>query len=121
MAKDELGCAQGKTALLLASGMFKFVHQELRPQDSIPFLRRVSADLQKTDAAKVLAQINSPIMEAPSTGPLTAEEPSPQQNVSFGPVSPLPDDTPVSPRNHNFVKTIFGKCKQLFHPQLYST
>ncbi|KAG8221003.1 Pkinase-domain-containing protein [Butyriboletus roseoflavus] len=84
--------------------------KELRPQDSIPFLRRVSADLQKTDAAKVLAQINSPIMEAPSSEPPMAEEPSvPQQNVPFGPASPLPDDTPVPPRNHTFVKTIFGK------------
>ncbi|QRV88801.1 cytokinesis protein sepH [Ceratobasidium sp. AG-Ba] len=30
-------------------------HKELRPQDSIPFLRRVSADLQRSDAVRQLA------------------------------------------------------------------
>ncbi|KAG8745663.1 hypothetical protein FRC10_007360 [Ceratobasidium sp. 414] len=30
-------------------------HKELRPQDSIPFLRRVSADLQRSDVARHLA------------------------------------------------------------------
>ncbi|KAF8555957.1 hypothetical protein OG21DRAFT_766594 [Imleria badia] len=84
--------------------------KELRPQDSIPFLRRVSADLQKTDVAKVLARIDAPIKEAPLSEPPAEEEPSvPQQSVSFGPISPLPDDTPFSPRNHTFVKTMFGK------------
>ncbi|KAF8141536.1 hypothetical protein EV363DRAFT_22474 [Boletus edulis] len=84
--------------------------KELRPQDSIPFLRRVSTDLQKTDVAKLLAHIDSPIKEVPLSEPPTAEEPSiTQQGLSFGPISPLPDDTSFSPRGHTFVKTIFGK------------
>ncbi|KAG9313050.1 Pkinase-domain-containing protein [Chiua virens] len=84
--------------------------KELRPQDSIPFLRRVSADLQKTDVAKVLAQVESPIMETPSSEPGAGHEASaPQQSLPFVPSSPIPDDTSFSPRNHTFVKTIFGK------------
>ena len=118
MAKDELGCAQGKIAFLRTNGISNLPLQELRPQDSIPFLRRVSTDLQKTDVAKVLAHIDAPIKEAPSSEPPTGEEP--QQSVTFGPVSPLPDDTPFSPRNHTFVKTIFGKRKQSFHLQFNS-
>ncbi|KAH0836723.1 hypothetical protein J3R83DRAFT_8452 [Lanmaoa asiatica] len=95
--------------------------KELRPQDSIPFLRRVSTDLQKTDIATVLAHIDSPIMEAPPSEPPAREESSvPQQNLTFGPASPLSDDTPFSPRNHTFVKTIFGKRKQRVHLKLFT-
>jgi len=39
-------------------------HKELRPQDSIPFLRRVSADLQKSDIARQLA-LDIPHSESP--------------------------------------------------------
>ena len=95
-------------------------HQELRPQDSIPFLRRVSTDLQKTDVAKVLANIDSPIKEAPSSDPPAGEEPSiPQRGLSFGHVSPLPEETSFSPRDHTFVKTIFGKREYPLYLRLY--
>ena len=122
MAQGELGCAQGKSASLRRKWHHASVHQELRPQDSIPFLRRVSTDLQKTDIAKVLANIDSPIDEAPPPEPPAREEPSVlQQSFPFGSISPLPDDTQFSPRDHTFVKTIFGKRKQPFHLRHYST
>lgn len=86
--------------------------KELRPQDSIPFLRRVSTDLQKTDAAKLLAQIGSPIVERlVSEIPAREESPNPssKRRPSLKPISPLPEDTCFNPRDHSFVKTTFGK------------
>ncbi|KAF7356594.1 Cell division control protein [Mycena venus] len=79
-------------------------HKELRPQDSIPFLRRVSADLQKSEAVRFLAQIEMP------DSPLEAEEPvsgsPPGRRISF---SSRPMDQDISPREHSFVKTTFSK------------
>ncbi|KAI6164606.1 Pkinase-domain-containing protein [Pisolithus thermaeus] len=66
--------------------------KELRPQDSIPFLRRVSVDLQKTDAAKLLAQISSRIVETPVPEILAQEEspkPPSKRHPSLGPISPF--------------------------------
>ncbi|KAI6114854.1 Pkinase-domain-containing protein [Pisolithus croceorrhizus] len=86
--------------------------KELRPQDSIPFLRRVSVDLQKTDAAKLLAQISSRIVETPVPEILAQEEspkPPSKRHPSLGPISPLPEDTSFNPRDHSFAKTTFGK------------
>ncbi|KAF8892268.1 hypothetical protein BD779DRAFT_1670592 [Infundibulicybe gibba] len=40
-------------------------HKELRPQDSIPFLRRVSADLHKSDVVRYFSQIDMP--ESPAS------------------------------------------------------
>ncbi|KAH7890826.1 hypothetical protein F5I97DRAFT_1975393 [Phlebopus sp. FC_14] len=86
--------------------------KELRPQDSIPFLRRVSADLQKTDIAKLLVAVDTPILESP-TSEITAQEssrsPTDRRKLSFGPTSPMSDDPLFSPRDHSFVKTTFGK------------
>ncbi|KAI6126396.1 hypothetical protein EV401DRAFT_1885559 [Pisolithus croceorrhizus] len=81
-------------------------------KDSIPFLRRVSVDLQKTDAAKLLAQISSPIVETPVPEILAQEElpkPPSKRHPSLGPISPLPEDTSFNPRDHSFAKTTFGK------------
>ncbi|KAF9240655.1 hypothetical protein BU15DRAFT_73886 [Melanogaster broomeanus] len=69
--------------------------KEIRPQDSIPFLRRVSTDLQKKDLPETPAR-----EELPSSS---------NRKLSFGLPSPLPDDTPFTPRDHTFVKTTFGK------------
>ncbi|KAJ7446686.1 Pkinase-domain-containing protein [Mycena latifolia] len=66
-------------------------HQELRPQDSIPFLRRVSADLQKSDAVDG----DDPISGSP-----------PGRRISL---SSRPMDQDISPRDHSFVKTTFSK------------
>ena len=87
--------------------------QELRPQDSIPFLRRVSIDFQKSDVIRSLSQLNMS-----DSFPVSA---SPRQKEEFGMVSPTerrtshssipPLDNDISPREHSFVKTTFGKRK----------
>jgi hypothetical protein len=80
--------------------------QELRPQDSIPFLRRVSADLQKSEAVRFLAQIDN-MPESPIEGE--------EQHISSSPpgrrisLSTRPMDQDISPREHSFVKTTFSK------------
>lgn len=84
-------------------------HKELRPQDSIPFLRRVSADLQKSEAVRFLSQV-----EMPDTPPLEeyshddAISGSPPRRHSNSSARPLADND-ISPREHTFVKTTFSK------------
>ncbi|RDB20820.1 hypothetical protein Hypma_012023 [Hypsizygus marmoreus] len=87
------------------------LHKELRPQDSIPFLRRVSADLQKSEVVRYLSQID--ITESPTTQAFTRVE----DNVYAAPLGkrtsdasilPLADND-ISPREHSFVKTTFSK------------
>lgn len=88
------------------------VIQELRPQDSIPFLRRVSADFQKSDFVRYLSQLDTSDSSLVSASPRHKEE--------FGMISPtgrrtshssVPLDNDISPREHSFVKTTFGKRK----------
>ncbi|KAJ3509510.1 hypothetical protein NLJ89_g5191 [Agrocybe chaxingu] len=87
--------------------------KELRPQDSIPFLRRVSTDLQKVDALRLLSQLEIP------ESPVSA---SPGKHDDVGKPSPNPrrassssirpgggGDNDFSPREHSFVKTTFSK------------
>lgn len=91
--------------------------QDLRPQDSIPFLRRVSTDFQKSEALQFLSQIDIPTRNSP------AEDDNPRHDIFIGtppqaiprrfshePTSPLgtPDDS-MSPHDHSFVKTTFSK------------
>ncbi|OCH87395.1 hypothetical protein OBBRIDRAFT_160313 [Obba rivulosa] len=82
-------------------------HKELRPQDSIPFLRRVSADFQKSEAIRFLANV-----EMPDPGRSTPEQWSPLEKVMSTP-SPRRrmsnDPDAIAPREHSFVKTTFGK------------
>ncbi|KAJ7066618.1 Pkinase-domain-containing protein [Mycena amicta] len=80
-------------------------HKELRPQDSIPFLRRVSADLQKSDAVRFLSQLDLP--ESPVDGEEHISSSPPGRRVSFSSRPPL--DTEISSRDHSFVKTTFSK------------
>ena len=89
------------------------VIQELRPQDSIPFLRRVSTDFQKSDVVRSLSQL-----DMLDSSPVSA---SPKHKDEFGMVSPTerstshssipPLDNDISPREHSFVKTTFSKRK----------
>ncbi|THH01041.1 hypothetical protein EW026_g1570 [Hermanssonia centrifuga] len=74
-------------------------HKDLRPQDSIPFLRRVSADLQKSEAIRYLAKIemHEPERHTPEFPPS-----SPTRRLSN-------EIDAISPREHSFVKTSFGK------------
>ncbi|KAH9852020.1 Pkinase-domain-containing protein [Lenzites betulinus] len=81
-------------------------HKELRPQDSIPFLRRVSADLQKSKAIRYLADLEMPDSDRSSadqrSSPLDLPGSPTRRRVSN-------DPEPISPREHSFVKTTFGK------------
>lgn len=83
--------------------------QELRPQDSIPFLRRVSTDLQKVDVVRYLAGLDvpdSPISASP--GRRAEASPAPVgRRTSMSSVRPM--DSEISPREHTFVKTTFSK------------
>ncbi|TFK39801.1 hypothetical protein BDQ12DRAFT_511749 [Crucibulum laeve] len=80
--------------------------KDLRPQDSIPFLRRVSAEVQKTEAVRYLSQIEMP--DTPSEG-LRETNPSPVgRRTSNASIRPLGDND-ISPREHSFVKTTFSK------------
>lgn len=88
--------------------------KDLRPQDSIPFLRRISTDFQKTEVAYLASmdinRVESPFSESVAS---VQEEPSksPRRRLSRELSSPisLPDDTPFTPRDHSFIKTTFGK------------
>ncbi|KAF9266954.1 hypothetical protein L218DRAFT_996486 [Marasmius fiardii PR-910] len=81
-------------------------HKELRPQDSIPFLRRVSADLQKSEAARYLAQIEMPDHEHRPEDHVSGSPPRRRiSNTSMRPSL----DSEISPREHSFVKTTFSK------------
>lgn len=73
-------------------------NKDLRPQDSIPFLRRVSADLQKSEAIKYLAKIEMPEMDR-----------STPEMVPSSPIHRRLSNDAISPREHSFVKTTFGK------------
>lgn len=101
------------------------VHNELRPQDSIPFLRRVSIDLQRSDAMRVLAGIDMPSSDAkaaehkgsPDEGSgvgvtLSTDSPRPPlKRLSNGPGSPKFESDSLLSREHSFVKTSFSRCK----------
>ncbi|KZS94330.1 kinase-like protein [Sistotremastrum niveocremeum HHB9708] len=88
-------------------------YKELRPQDSIPFLRRVSADLAKTDMVRQLSLMGVD-MSGQEYGALPSpfdERPQPVKRLSTGLSSPLLPgraESPV-PRAHSFVKTTFNK------------
>ncbi|KAH9479372.1 Cytokinesis protein sepH [Psilocybe cubensis] len=78
--------------------------KELRPQDSIPFLRRVSTDLHKSDAVRYLAQMDLP--DTPISGSPMRDSPM-GRRTSASSVRPVEPD--FLPREHTFVKTTFSK------------
>ncbi|KAL5531353.1 hypothetical protein ACEPAG_4230 [Sanghuangporus baumii] len=99
------------------------VHRVLRPKDSIPFLRRVSQDLQRPDAVR-FANVEGPrsdsraSVEPPrrseerSASPATSGLPGspPKNRLSAGPTTPRSQESEVTMiREHSFVKTAFGK------------
>ena len=75
-------------------------NQAVRPQDSIPFLRRVSTDLQKAEVIKYLAKIEMP-----------EERTTPEVPPPASPVHRRLSNDAISPRDHSFVKTSFQKRK----------
>jgi hypothetical protein len=83
--------------------------QELRPQDSIPFLRRVSADLQKSEATRYLYQVEMPSSSPPDASTRIDDMPtSSPRDLSNTSVHPMADND-IAPREHSFVKTTFSK------------
>ncbi|KAI9449935.1 Pkinase-domain-containing protein [Lactarius psammicola] len=107
------------------------LNKDLRPQDSIPFLRRVSADLQKSGAARHLIanlELDSPIpMYAGQQfdGDIAMVSSSPGHRSFTGSASPVLPEVPQSEadlfeiREHTFVKTTFGKpvnCRVCMEP-----
>lgn len=93
-----------------STGINWWTFQELRPQDSIPFLRRVSADLQKSEVVRYLSQIEMP--ESPASEGFsyhgddlaTASPPAHHAHA----LQSMADNN-ISPREHSFVKTTFSK------------
>jgi hypothetical protein len=90
-----------------------FAFQELRPQDSIPFLRRVSADFQKNEFARFLSQLElseSPVSDNRLDDLANGSPPRARRvSSSLFPLNLSQDDDAISPREHTFVKTAFGK------------
>ena len=86
-------------------------NKEIRPQDSIPFLRRVSADLQKSEAIKYLAKIE--MHERHEVERSTPEGTPPVAGVAQVIQRRLSNDA-ISPREHSFVKTTFSKRESVY-------
>ncbi|KAH9984899.1 hypothetical protein BJV77DRAFT_965843 [Russula vinacea] len=95
------------------------LNKDLRPQDSIPFLRRVSADLQKNDAARhMIANLDlvdaSPVSEfARGAGARMTASPKDIPEV------PQAEPDLFEMREHTFVKTTFSKhvsCRVCMDP-----
>ncbi|KAH9913912.1 uncharacterized protein B0H18DRAFT_1047052 [Fomitopsis serialis] len=89
-------------------------NKELRPQDSIPFLRRVSADYhaQKADVMRYLAGVEMPErLESDRASPALSSSPDKRPRVDVSPATRRPSNDPdhFSPREHSFVRTTFGK------------
>lgn len=100
------------------------VHRVIRPKDSIPFLRRVSQDLQqRPDAVRFLHVGDGPRSDSRASdrprrsedrpaSPATSGTPGspPKQRLSTGPATPKSPESDVSiDREHTFVGTEFKK------------
>jgi hypothetical protein len=112
MVEEELEWTPGAmSALLFSMPLLNYTtKQDLRPQDSIPFLRRVSTDFQKSDALHLLSQIDASLVHSsfedlPRPEIMTPPPPISARRVSHDHAPP--DD--MSPRDHSFVKTTFSK------------
>ncbi|KAI0306148.1 hypothetical protein B0F90DRAFT_1814941 [Multifurca ochricompacta] len=103
------------------------LNKDLRPQDSIPFLRRVSADLQKNDVTRQLIAnldlVDAAVPEfARADDMVLSSSPGRRSFVSASPILPeLPQAEPdlFAMREHTFVKTTFSKpvsCRVCVEP-----
>lgn len=97
--------------------------KDLHGRDSIPFLRRVSADLQKSELARLLPALAA--LDAPRADSQMSDRPLRYSgDVSSTPASPVktkssitlasippkqPDSDPALPLDHVFVKTTLHK------------
>ncbi|KAF8261926.1 kinase-like domain-containing protein [Lactarius quietus] len=91
------------------------LNNDLPPQDSIPFLRQVSADLQKNGVARHLAnlELDSPVPQYAFEGDMAMLSRSPDHRSFTGspvlPEAPKTDSDLFKIREHTFVKTTFSK------------
>ncbi|KAH8832988.1 Pkinase-domain-containing protein [Flagelloscypha sp. PMI_526] len=89
--------------------------KELRPQDSIPFLRRVSgADYQKVEKVTFAPPSIPPspsVDQSPRMEEIISGSPPRNRRLSTSSIRPSPigGDHDISPREHSFVKTTFSK------------
>ncbi|KAI0322777.1 hypothetical protein OF83DRAFT_1048659 [Amylostereum chailletii] len=83
--------------------------QDLRPQDSIPFLRRVSADLHKNDAVRHLAGLETPEERHEDGSPGSPVRQLSNDGTPSSVPEFVPESDPFSMREHTFVKTSFSK------------
>jgi hypothetical protein len=88
--------------------------QDLRPQDSIPFLKRVSAELHRSDVARQLSGFDLVHSDSPMTDAI-AQTPDdhfkvPLPKRSSGPPPDHVNDGEAR-QHHAFVKTSFSKCE----------
>lgn len=88
-------------------------HRELRPQDSIPFLRRVSVELARSEATRSLSLDTKSVAPSESfsaDGGLKPSSTTPQVGIPI-PLTPLSPDSSEGPtRPHSFIKTTFGRA-----------
>ncbi|KAN0138154.1 hypothetical protein V8E53_004043 [Lactarius tabidus] len=94
------------------------LNNDLRPPDSIPFLRRVSADLQKNGVVRHLManlELDSPTPQYVLEGDMAMLSSLPGHRSFTGSASPVPPEAPQTDadlfeiREHTFVKTTFSK------------
>lgn len=99
------------------------VHRILRPKDSIPFLRRVSTDLQNAEVARLLGALDIPrsssrdsdrnaLSKERSVSPEMQGLPASPglKRLSNGPATPRSAEMEQSyAREHSFIKTTFEK------------
>jgi hypothetical protein len=85
-----------------------YCYQELHRADSIPFLRRVSAEYQqKSDVVRLLDIPDLPAPDTPRADVFVSGSPPNRRRSN----SMNRDYDPISPREHSFVKTTFHKRK----------
>ena len=92
-----MGHIQGEMGAWISNSLLLTVSQELRPQDSIPFLRRVSAEVQRSDIRSLSF----------------ADDDRPASPRSITSLASAAADAP--PRAHDFVKSTFAQG-EIHHP-----
>jgi serine/threonine protein kinase len=90
--------------------------KELRQQDSILFLRRVSTDVQQKSpaVARYLGQADLPSESDEGSSDESPRSPMKRNSnaTSAGRAPFMDSDSIMAPREHSFVKTAFGKRKR---------
>ena len=100
--------------------------KDLRTRDGIPFLRRVSADLQKNGVARYLIanlELDSPVPQYAFDSDMAMLLSSLGHRSFTDSTSPVPPEVPQTDadlfeiREHTFVKTTFNKRARFLLPK----